>query len=83
LKFRNFVAKNIFGAKFKNWLFADFDGIGSKLVYRVIRCVDFVSDVYFIRNPFLDGQVDHSKFWREIQKWAFCGFWQNWFKIGL
>jgi len=60
--------KNIFGAKFKNRHFADVEGIGSKLVYRVFRCVDFDSDVYFIPNPFQDGQLDHSKFWREIQK---------------
>ena len=71
LKFGNFGAKNIFGAKFKNGHFRGFDGIGSQLVYRVIGCVDHVSDVYFIPNPFLDGQLGHSKFWREIQKWAF------------
>jgi len=60
-----------FGAKFKNGHFGHFDGIASKLVYRVIGCVDFVSDVYFILNPFLDGQLGHSKFWREIQKISF------------
>ena len=60
-----------FGAKFKNGHFYDAHGMGSKLVYRVIRCVDFVSDVYFILNPFLDGQLGHSKFWREIQNFSF------------
>jgi len=72
--FEILAQKNIFGAKFKNQHFADFDGIDSKLVYRVIMCADFDSDVYFILNPFLDGQLDHSKFLHEIQKWAFCQF---------
>ena len=63
-----------FGANFKNGHFSDFDGIRSELVYRVIDCVDFVSDVYFILKLSLGGRLDHSKFRREIQNFVFFRF---------
>ena len=72
-----------FGAKFKNGHFYDAHGLGSKLVYRVIRCVDFDSDGYFILNPFLDGQLDHSKNWREIRKFTFLAIFALGVQIGL